>query len=376
MLKKHLLYKILKTSNMNILPILSIIVPVYNTEKYLTKCLDSIINQTIKKIEIICVNDGSTDGSLDILEKYQKIDKRIRIINKINGGLSSARNMGIEYATGEYIAFVDSDDSIELNTYETSLLHFNSPEVDLVYFSTRLVIEGNVNRVQDEQYFEHKYSGLVNLSHDVMTKMDVCAWNKIYKLSIIKKYKIRFPDGLWYEDNPFFWSYTLVCNYAFFINDKFYYYLIRSGSIMSKEKNKSNRKTLHGLDPLLCFEHLLGFVFKWELLEKFKPVLIDLFQQKMYESLKSLSKKERMLALNKSTEIVNIFDLNFHFPDNSFIISLSNKKYHNICKVNLLFLTRRQRLLGIWNADRYYIICFLGIKLKIKKKQSEECFKF
>ena len=354
---------------MNISPILSIIVPVYNTEKYLTKCLDSLINQTIKNIEIICINDGSTDDSQSILEMYQKIDKRIRIISKINGGLSSARNIGIEHAKGQYIAFVDSDDFIELNTYEGSLSHFGNPKVDLVYFSTHLVYEVNVDRIQDEQYFEHKHHGLVSLSNDVMTKMDVCTWNKIYKLSIIKKYKIRFPDGLWYEDNPFFWSYALVSDSAFFMNDKFYHYLIRSNSIMSqyKKKGKIYHRTSHELDPLLCFEYLLDFVFKWDLLEKFKPVLIDLFQEKMFKSLKYLPRNERIFAINKSTEIVVKFNLKSYFSDDSFITSLFNEKYHNISKVNLYFLNKKQRFLGIWDADKYYIICFLGIKIKIRK---------
>ena len=275
-------------------PVLSVIIPVYNTEKYLIKCLDSV-----KNLEVICVNDGSTDNSLDILKKYQVIDDRIKIINKKNGGLSSARNIGIEHAQGSYITFIDSDDFIESNAYQDTLIYFDNPKVDLVHFSTQLVIEDNISRIQDQRYFEHKYTGLINLSNDVISKMDVCAWNKIYKLSIIKKYDIRFPDSLWYEDNPFFWSYALVSDSAFFVNDKFYNYLIRTGSIMSQhnQKGKVYPKTLHELDSLLGFEYLLHFVFKWDLFEKFKPSLINLFQKKIYESLHCLPKKDRMLAL-------------------------------------------------------------------------------
>ena len=350
-------------------PVLSVIIPVYNTEKYLIKCLDSVINQTFKSMEVICVNDGSTDNSLDILKKYQVIDDRIKIINKKNGGLSSARNIGIEHAQGSYITFIDSDDFIESNAYQDTLFYFDNPKVDLVYFSTQLVIEDNISRTQDQRYFEHKYTGLVDLSNDVIAKMDVCAWNKIYKLSILKKYDIRFPNGLWYEDNPFFWSYALVSDSAFFVNDKLYNYLIRTGSIMSQhnQQGKVYPKTLHELDSLLGFEYLLHFVFKWDLFEMFKPVLIDLFQQKIYESLHCLPKKDRMLALNKATEIVNIFNLKFYFPDNYYLNSLYNKKYHNIGKINHLFLTKKQRLFGIWDADKYYILCLLGIKIKIKK---------
>lgn len=350
-------------------PILSIIVPVYNTEKYLIKCLDSLINQSLKNIEIICVNDGSTDDSLNILEFYQKIDNRIKIISKINGGLSSARNIGIRQSNGEYITFVDSDDFIELDTYEKAIEKFNKSEVDLVYFSTNLIVENNLSRIQDERYFEHKYNGFIKLSNDVLKKMDVCAWNKVYKLSIIRQYDIIFPEGLWYEDNPFFWSYALLCDGAYFINDKYYNYLIRNGSIMSYKKgNQKNSIISHELDSLLCFEHLLQFVIRWQLFDKFKPVLVDLFQDKLIESMRRLPKKNRALALNKATQIVNQFGLTSYFPNNTFLHSISEKKYHIIGKINQLFLNKRQRLIGFWDADKFYILCFLGIKIKIKKK--------
>ena len=99
-------------------PIVSVLIPVYNVEKYLKKCLDSVVNQTLTDIEIICVNDGSTDGSLKILEEYRSIDSRIKIINKANGGLPSARNAGLNAAKGRYVGFVDSDDYIEPNMFE------------------------------------------------------------------------------------------------------------------------------------------------------------------------------------------------------------------------------------------------------------------
>ncbi|OTQ72989.1 glycosyltransferase [Gilliamella sp. N-G2] len=353
---------------MNILPILSIIVSVYNTEKYLIKCLDSLINQTFKNIEIICVNDGSTDGSLKILEKYQKIDNRIKIISKINGGVSSARNIGIGQAKGEYITFVDSDDFIESDTYEKAIDQFNKPEVDLVYFSTNLIVENKLSRIQDERYFEHKYKGFIKLSNDVMTKMDVCAWNKVYKLSIIRQYNILFPEGLRHEDNPFFWSYGLLCDEVCFINDKFYNYLIRDGSIMSyKKRNQKNSIISHELDSLLCFDYLLQFVFRWQLLDKFRPVLVDLLKDKLLESMRCLPKKDRILALNEATQIVKLFDLTSHFPNNKFLHSIANKNYYKIGKINQLFLNKRQRLIGVWDADKFYILCFLGIKIKVKK---------
>ena len=112
--------------------LISIIIPVYNVRKYLEECLDSVINQTYKNIEIICVNDGSTDNSLELLYEYSKKDSRIKIIDKKNGGVSSARNLGIKNAIGEYIYFVDSDDWIELNLIEEFVNVIKTEEVDIV----------------------------------------------------------------------------------------------------------------------------------------------------------------------------------------------------------------------------------------------------
>ena len=112
--------------------LVSIIIPVYNVRKYLEECLDSVINQTYKNIEIICVNDGSTDNSLELLYEYSKKDSRIKIIDKKNGGVSSARNLGIKNAIGEYIYFVDSDDWIELNLIEEFVNVIKTEEVDIV----------------------------------------------------------------------------------------------------------------------------------------------------------------------------------------------------------------------------------------------------
>ena len=112
-------------------PIVSVLIPVYNVEKYLKKCLESVTGQTLTNIEIICVNDGSTDNSLKILEKYKALDSRIKIVNKENGGLPSARNAALDIATGEYVGFVDSDDYIEENMFErlVEVAHNENSEV-------------------------------------------------------------------------------------------------------------------------------------------------------------------------------------------------------------------------------------------------------
>lgn len=123
------------------MPVISVIVPVYNVEKYLERCLDSIINQTLKDVEIICVNDGSTDNSINILKEYSS---QIIIVNKENGGLSDARNKGLDYASAPYIAFVDSDDWIEETAFEEAYSAIEKYKTDFVCFGSQKVYEDNV----------------------------------------------------------------------------------------------------------------------------------------------------------------------------------------------------------------------------------------
>ena len=113
---------------------ISVIIPVYNVEKYLKECLDSVINQTLKDIEIICVNDGSTDNSLNILENYAKKDNRIIVISQKNKGLSGARNTGLKYCSGEYVSFIDSDDYVSKDLFELTYNNAISNNSDLVIF--------------------------------------------------------------------------------------------------------------------------------------------------------------------------------------------------------------------------------------------------
>lgn len=126
---------------------ISVVIPIYNTEKFLVKTLDSVINQTYKNLEIICVNDGSTDNSLNILTSYAKNDFRIKIINKPNSGLSDARNTGIDAASGEYIAFVDSDDYIDKDFYEKLMESIQKSGADVAMTSTKCFKNGNFKEV-------------------------------------------------------------------------------------------------------------------------------------------------------------------------------------------------------------------------------------
>lgn len=219
------------------MPNVSVIVPVYNVEKYLSRCLDSLINQTLEDIEIICVNDGSKDSSPKILEEYAKKDKRIIVLNQENAGLSVARNNGMDNANGEYIGFVDSDDWVDLDFFEklyTSAVK-NSADVAAADFvrehPTKKKIRLGFSAEQVYEKPEDKY--LI-----CKTYREGCVWNKIYKTEFLKSINLKFVPGMYYEDRDFtarslYFSKRLVT-----VPNTYYRYFVNPKSIVKKGINK------------------------------------------------------------------------------------------------------------------------------------------
>lgn len=175
-------------------PIISLIVPVYNVENYLSDCLDSAINQTLKNIEIIAINDGSTDNSLRVLKKYATKDKRIKIINQKNKGLSSSRNRGIDIARGDYLFFLDSDDTLELFALELLYEKAKQNNSLLVMANYTRIEFGGKKMLRKALLTENLIKGFLN--GDIRPP----AWNKLYKREMIEKNNFRFAEGMYYED--------------------------------------------------------------------------------------------------------------------------------------------------------------------------------
>ena len=192
---------------------ISAIVPVYNVEKYLKECLDSIINQTLTDIEIICINDGSTDNSLKILNEYAEKDKRVKIFTQKNQGLSIARNNGMKYAKGEYISFIDSDDYIELNTFEKLYDKATRDDLDILMFKSFVYDEQKQKINEFDAYHDLEVFDkfIKNIFCHLDTKefthrISVTSWSKIYKTDFLKSNEINFPEKLLFEDNAFFYE--------------------------------------------------------------------------------------------------------------------------------------------------------------------------
>lgn len=210
----------------------SIIVPIYNVEKYLKRCIDSIIEQSYTNIEIILVNDGSTDHCLDICQLYSQYDSRIIILNKENGGLSSARNMGLDYATGEYIMFVDSDDWIRVDAVELLLNDIINTHATMAIGQSRRCTE----YISSPQI--HQSSKIIDKNQAITRMLKgewISAWAKLYHKSLF--YNVRFPLGKTNEDYAILIYIFEKVNYIILNPNEIYFYYIRPNSICTSSLN-------------------------------------------------------------------------------------------------------------------------------------------
>lgn len=217
--------------------LVSVIVPVYKVENYLRKCVDSIIRQTYKNLEIILVDDGSPDGCPKICDDYAVIDSRIRVIHKTNGGLSDARNAGIEVATGEWIAFIDSDDWVDDRFIATLLEAAITTDSDLAICAYSKVYENGttIPAVNGEQ---EKILSSLEAIRDLFTRRTyggVMSWNKLYKRNIFIDNGIEFPYGKVHEDNFTTYKTYFFANKIVYIDTPLVFYLQRRDSIMGEQ---------------------------------------------------------------------------------------------------------------------------------------------
>lgn len=215
--------------------LISVIVPVYKVEKYIDRCINSIINQTYKNLEIILVDDGSPDNCPRIIDDYSQKDSRIKVIHKENGGLSSARNAGIEIATGDYIGFVDSDDYIRNDYFEILLENIMVTDADLSICRNKKFCENDEVFTEKLINIEAVYNKK-QLLYELYKAPGVheCAWGKLYAKKIFDT--IKFPVGRIYEDSSIMHEVYMNVNKAVFTNNELYFYLVdRNDSLMSSK---------------------------------------------------------------------------------------------------------------------------------------------
>lgn len=314
------------------MPKVSIIVPVYNVEKYIDKCLNSLVNQTLNDIEIIIVNDGSIDDSEQIILKYkEKYPSKIVYLKKENGGLSDARNFGMPYAKGDYIAFLDSDDYVELDTYEKL---YNR------------AIQTDADMVECDFYWEysdkkiHDTSANYKDESDMYANARVVAWNKLYKKDLIINSGIKFPKGLRYEDLEFFYKILPQLKKIELINEPLIHYVQRDDSITYVQNEKT-------ADIFAILDNIINY-YKWiNLYNQYNQEL-----EYMYVRILFGSSFKRMLNIkDKETRRKLLMDSYFNafenFPDWKSNKILNSKK------------TLKNLFLKSINIYTYKLYCFI-----------------
>ncbi len=238
----------------------SVIIPVYNVELYLKKCLDSIINQTLKDIEIIVVNDGSPDNSQKIIDEYKKKDKRIVSLIKENGGQGSARNLGLKKASGEYIAYIDSDDWLDSNMLERLYEKAVMKDSDIVICGYKNIYP---TRTEDFLLDEKLMNDTIQGKNSRLFN-PIGTWCKLYKRKFLLESDILFTtDKVWYEDLSYTVKLLVLTDKIEYANLPMYNYLIRENSTMN------NSKILKNLDLLIAFNDIIDFFVGKSLYNKF-----------------------------------------------------------------------------------------------------------
>lgn len=316
----------------------SIIVPIYNVEKYLERCIDSIINQTYKNLEIILIDDGSTDKCRNICENYKEKDSRIIVDHKENGGLSTARNRGLDISTGKYILFVDSDDYICDTMIEELLKLLLKYNADIAHCNFKIVDEfgNNMNDKHKDLYDENLMNSYETIySYIVDYRVKVMAWNKLYRRELFDY--IRFKDGYVYEDEIIFPEIISKSELNITTNKKLYFYTYNNNSITKTDFNESKLKSK---------KYLCDFLEKFYL-ENYEDLMYHVYMMICFICVGCIREIKKSKTIeNKKREI--------DYMKEKYAISYSKmKKYHKSGKVPL-------------RKDIYLYVYNIGIDLKNK----------
>lgn len=299
------------------MPKVSVIVPIYNVEKYLEKCINSLLSQTLEDIQIILVNDGSKDNSGNIAREYEKNNKnRIIYVEKENGGLSDARNYGLKYATGDFVAFLDSDDYIEKNAYEE--MYDKAIEENADYVECDFIWEFP-NKIRVDKQYPYKNK------KEMLSFVRVVAWNKLIKSQLITDNNLEFPKGLRYEDVEFTYKLIPFVNKFAYVDKPFIHYVQREGSIA----NVQNERTA---EIFTVLDNVIEFYKKNNIYEEYRDELeYNYARYLLCSSLKRMCKiKDKTIREKLLTESWERLNLNFpNWKENVILktVNIGKNKY-------------------------------------------------
>lgn len=319
---------------------ISVILPVYNAEKFINRCIESMLNQTFSRFELIIINDGSMDSSLEICKMYEARDNRIRLFSNENKGVSFSRNFGIKKSRGKYVYFIDSDDWIESNTFET-MYELAKDGADLViggatyeYISDK-AIKKVIPEKTKEEYFWISKKNLVSF-----------IWNKLYKKEIIVKNNIEFPTDLKLgEDLLFNFTFSLQCNEIIVFSKANYHYILHETNSVYKLDNRSD-----------IFKVLKRILVEIDKEDKKKKILLEEKIQKLsVVHIKAAFTK--FLNASSYKEFIKYYELFLKETDKLDFLNKKNKKkvYIRARIIKIIYILRLRALLKIKNKLNKYL---------------------
>lgn len=359
-------------------PLISVIVPVYKVEQYIARCLESLCAQTYRNLEIICVDDGSPDKSIDILNEFAERDARVRVIRRENGGLSAARNTGMEVARGEWLAFVDGDDWMEESAYAACVPHLTE-EVDMLCFG--LFFDNEVPKddpgwaaTEDlcrggERHMRVEYDGVEDFSDAVVmnTSCNVCS--KLFRRSVVAENGLTFPVGRWYEDASFYYRFCLLARRGYFLRHTLlYHYISRTGSIMYSSRRSSPK----ALDHLEVVRDVYAVMKERNLCEERRDLLASVTAAMLESAFEYAPGELRSELVNRSRRLVEEVGVD-HRTEYDYIARVSR------CRWRFLRLFYRRRgskrswgvfglmLLSVQDKCGEKVMRILGIKIHSRK---------
>lgn len=288
----------------------SIIVPVFNAEKYLKQCLDSIVNQTYKNTEIICINDASTDSSLSILKEYEQKDNRIKVLSEEHIGAGKARNLGIEKSSGDYLLFLDCDDFFELNMIEEMLNKMIKENSDIT-ICENTVFDDSTGKVIStcnslSEYTSDSPINPQDYSTELFTMTSACAWNKLFKASLVKENAVFFEDLTSCNDVTFTYTMLALAKSISLIDKQLVHYRTNQKSNISSNRGD---KAINGVYAVNALErnlkkHNLWDIFSPTFYRKTKGVFLNEFSHCNENQKQTVTK---IAEENLSKELLEVF---------------------------------------------------------------------
>ena len=365
---------------MHSLPKISIVIPVYNVEKYLRQCLESVINQTLQDIEIICVDDGSTDNSLKILRDYASKDRRIKILTQRNKYAGIARNKGLRVAKGEYVHFLDSDDWIEKDTYEKAYKLLIESGADLIKFKA-YSYNNETGEIGGRPYLDIRwvdekcFGTCINIldNPEDTLKLPDSPWSGIYSVKFLKKHKIHFDNFICANDVGFFYRCAVNAKKIYLSSEKFVYYRenIKTSLISRRAEHfdcqvalydvvKKETKDLPEEIKKIALEEIIHATFVWNN-KCFQNYVIS------EKTEKHINKLMRKFLKNISEEDIAQKTQKYYKETSSKFAKEDKKLAETRKKIQKEFIAN---IFSVRNIGNHKVICVLGIKLKIRRKNS------